>query len=141
AVGPDGVIGVEAEEALPEAVGDGGQGHGGAGVAGVGRLHGVHGQGADGVDGRLFDGGSHDSSWLEDRANPGGALADTPAEGASQRRWRASPDACTYIRTVLPSKEKPQGLALPSPDGVPRRPILESFRNQFRITLGREAGP
>ena len=55
AVGPDGIVGVEAEVALPELVGHGGHGHGRPGMAGVGLLHGVHGQGPDGVDRELIE--------------------------------------------------------------------------------------
>ncbi len=54
AVRPDGVAGVEAEEALPQAVRDRGHGHRRAGVARVGRLDRVHGQAANGVDGGLL---------------------------------------------------------------------------------------
>ena len=50
AVGPDGVVRIEPQEVLPQAVDHRGQGHRGAGMAGVGGLHGVHGEGADGVD-------------------------------------------------------------------------------------------
>ncbi len=55
AVGPDRVVGIEAQEALPQAVGHGRQCHGGARMTGVGRLHGIHGQGPDRVDGELVE--------------------------------------------------------------------------------------
>ena len=51
AVGPDGVLRVEAQEALPQGISHGSHGHGRARVAGVGLLHCVHRQGADGGDG------------------------------------------------------------------------------------------
>ncbi len=55
AVGPDRVVGVEAQETLPETVHHRGERHRRAGVAGVRRLHRVHRQGADRVDGeRLY---------------------------------------------------------------------------------------
>jgi hypothetical protein len=50
AVGPDGVLGIEAQEVLPQAIDHRGQGHRGAGVPGVGGLHRVHRKGANGID-------------------------------------------------------------------------------------------
>ncbi len=55
AVGPDGVLGIEAEELRPERVGGGSEAHDGAGVSGVGFLDGVHPEGADGVDAEFID--------------------------------------------------------------------------------------
>ena len=63
AVGPDGVVRVEAEMPLPEGVGHRGHGHGGPRVAGVGLLDGVHGQRPDGVDAELIDVG-HGQDWV-----------------------------------------------------------------------------
>ena len=55
AVGPDRVLRVEAEDVLPEVVGDRGQRHRRARVARVGRLDRVHRQGADRVDAELVE--------------------------------------------------------------------------------------
>ena len=49
-VRPDRILGVEAQEALPETVGDGRHRHRGPRMAGVRLLDGVHGERADGVD-------------------------------------------------------------------------------------------
>src|SRR5262249_27160062 len=56
AVAPDGLVRVEAEEALPQNISRRGHAHRRAGVARVGRLHGVHAQRPDRVDGHLLDG-------------------------------------------------------------------------------------
>ena len=53
AAGPDRVVRVEAQEVLPERVGDGRHRHRRAGMTGVGGLHGVHRERADGGDGEL----------------------------------------------------------------------------------------
>ena len=53
---PDRVVRVEAQELLPQRVGDRRHRHRRAGVAGVRGLHGVHGQRADGGDRELVDG-------------------------------------------------------------------------------------
>ncbi len=52
---PRRVGGIEAEEVLPNGVGDGSQRHRRAGVSAVGGLHGVHRQGADRVDGQVLN--------------------------------------------------------------------------------------
>jgi hypothetical protein len=57
AVGPDRVVGVVAQVALPQLVGDGRHGHGRSGVAGARLLDGVHGERADGGDRQLVEGG------------------------------------------------------------------------------------
>ena len=57
AAGPDRVVGIEAQEVLPERVGDGRHRHRRAGMSGVGGLHGVHRKRADGGDGELVQRG------------------------------------------------------------------------------------
>jgi hypothetical protein len=62
AVRPDRVFRVEAQDFVPEQVGDRGHRHRRAGVAGVRGLHGVHRERADGVDCELVErvvGGTH----------------------------------------------------------------------------------
>src|SRR5438270_7893116 len=53
AVGPDGVLRIEAQKMLPELVSHRRQRHGRTRMSGVGLLHRVHGQRADGVNGKL----------------------------------------------------------------------------------------
>ena len=53
AVGPDGVLGVEAQDAIPDRVNQRCQRHRCAGVSGLGLLDRVYGEGADGVDRQL----------------------------------------------------------------------------------------
>ena len=57
AAGPDRVVRVEAQEVLPERVGDRRHRHRRAGMTGVGGLHGVHRERADGGDGELVERG------------------------------------------------------------------------------------
>ena len=65
AVRPDRVLGIEAEESLPEAVDDGRHGHRRSRVARVRLLHGVHAERADGVDAELVDRlGGHGRGFL-----------------------------------------------------------------------------
>ena len=49
------MVGVEAQEALPQTIDDRCQRHRRARMAGVGLLHRIHGQGADGVDTQLIE--------------------------------------------------------------------------------------
>ena len=49
------MLGIVAEDLVPERVGHRGQGHRRAGMAAVGRLHGVHREGANRIDGELLD--------------------------------------------------------------------------------------
>ena len=56
AVGPVGRLGVVAQDAGPQDVGQGGQRHGGPGMPAVGGLRCVHGQAPDDVDGALLEG-------------------------------------------------------------------------------------
>ncbi len=56
AVGPDRIVGIEAEEFLPQRVHHRRHRHRRAGMAGIGRLHRVDAQGADGIDRDVFDG-------------------------------------------------------------------------------------
>src|SRR5881409_4092641 len=53
-VRPDGVLWIEAEKSLPQAVGHGSQGHGRPGMPGVGLLDGIHRKRPDGVDAQLI---------------------------------------------------------------------------------------
>ena len=57
AVGPDRILRIEAQELLPQAVGDGRQGHRRPGMAGVCLLNRVNGQRANGVDAEFVDRG------------------------------------------------------------------------------------
>ena len=70
AIGPDRIVGVEAQEVLPQRVGHRRQCHRCAGMAGIGLLHGIHRERANGVYAkliarsvlhRLFD--RSDGSW------------------------------------------------------------------------------
>ena len=54
-VGPDGIVGIEAQELLPQTVDDRSHGHRGPGVPRLRRLHRVHRERADGVDGQAFE--------------------------------------------------------------------------------------
>ena len=55
AVGPDRIIGIEAQRILPKRVGHRRQRHRRAGMAGIGLLHGIHRQGANCVDAELVN--------------------------------------------------------------------------------------
>ena len=55
AVGPDGVFGIEAENALPQGVNGGRHAHGRAGMTRVGLLDGINRQRADGIDAQLIN--------------------------------------------------------------------------------------
>ncbi len=54
-IGPHGVVGVEAQKSLPQAVDHRGHRHRRAGMAGVSLLHGIHRQRANGVNAQLFN--------------------------------------------------------------------------------------
>ena len=68
AVGPGGILGVVAQVADPEGLGDFRHAHGSARVPGVRLLHGIHREGADGIRQGKFRGGriahSEGSLWL-----------------------------------------------------------------------------
>src|SRR5215831_11930534 len=49
-VGPDWILRIEAENAIPDRIDQRCEGHGRAGMSRVGLLHGVHGQGANSID-------------------------------------------------------------------------------------------
>ena len=110
AVGPDGVVGIEAEEVLPQAVDHRRQGHRRAGMAGVGRLHGVHGEGADGVDDeevgvlRLrWHGGAIPSMAHSVRATTSGGPVPRPAT-ADPEKWGVRQPSGTYPGPLVGSR-------------------------------------
>ena len=55
AVWPDRIVGIEAQELLPERIDHRRQRHRRAGMAGIGLLHGIHRERANGVDAKLID--------------------------------------------------------------------------------------
>src|SRR2546422_6375168 len=55
AVRPDRIVGIEAQELLPQTVDDRSHGHRGPGVARLRRLHRVHRERADGIDGQALE--------------------------------------------------------------------------------------
>ena len=55
AVGPDGVLGIESHDAIPDRVDQRRERHGRAGMSGLGLLDRVHRKSADGIDAELID--------------------------------------------------------------------------------------
>jgi hypothetical protein len=74
AIGPDRIVRIIAQGAVPDGIDERGQGHRGAGVAGLGCLHRIDGKRADCIDGELRQFIiRHNGSflWLSPRFRPG----------------------------------------------------------------------
>src|SRR5882724_1588266 len=55
AIGPDWILRIEAEDAVPDCVYERGEGHGRAGVSGLGLLYGIYRERTNGVDAQLIE--------------------------------------------------------------------------------------